>query len=480
MHLLTTLERFFRRLRPLGGRGGERQARSGDRVLVAFSGGPDSTALLWGLTRVAPALGLDLVAAHLDHRLDADSTRRAEAASRLVAALAVPLVGDRLAATPAGSAAGEGVEAYARRRRYAFLDRVAAERRARFIATAHHAEDQAETVILRLLYGSGLAGLAAIHPHRGRVVRPLLDLPRRALLEGVAASGLEPVDDPTNADLEVPRNRVRHVLLPRLAGRDPRIVERLSALARAAAAARQRVDEALEPLLAPRPLKNARGATIDRRALEALPEPLFAPALALLSRRAGAPHPPGEPARRELRRQLGRGDGPPRIGCDCGDGWRWEGDRNRLRLLHGKPSTGRFAYTLRVPGEVEISELALKVRLRRGRVARWMFRGRADRAGLASSLPTGTRVVVRNRRPGDRIQPLGAKEPIRLKDLLIARRIPRHRRDRLPLLVIDGALAWVPGVTIDQRFRLGDEPKTWIAEIESWPAETDEASTERS
>ncbi len=467
MHLVTTLERFFRQL--------DRPDRG--PLVVAFSGGPDSTALLWGLTRIAPALGLDLLAAHLDHRLDADSPRRAAVAARLAAALAVPLVADRLEGEPAPGS-GEGVEAYARRRRYAFLNRVAEERRAHRIATAHHAEDQAETVILRLLYGSGLAGLAAIRRHRGRVVRPLLDLPRRALLEGVAASGLEPVEDPTNADLDRPRNRVRHLLLPRLAERDPRIVERLCALAQAAALARRRLDEVLVPLLAPRPLVSARGAAVDRRALDRLPEPLLTPALALLSRRAGAPHPPGEPARRELRRQLGRRAGggsrrdgrsdgpPPPIGCDCGDGWRWEGDRISLRLLRREPKTGRFAYTLRVPGELEIPELALKVRLRRGTVEPWMFCGRADRAGLASSLPTGTRVVVRNRRPGDRIQPLGGKERVRLKDLLIAHGVPRHRRDRLPLLVIDGALAWVPGVTIDHRFRLGDETTTWIAEIE--------------
>jgi tRNA(Ile)-lysidine synthase len=298
----------------------------------------------------------------------------------------------------------------------------------------------------------------------------------------VEESGLEPVHDPTNADLGVPRNLVRHRLLPHLAGRDPQIVERLCALARAAAAAARRLEEVLSPHLRPRPLSGCRGAAVDRRALQQLPEPLFAPALALLSRRAGAPHPPGAPARRELRRQLAAASrtadsrtadsrGVDRgVGCDCGGGWRWEGDRSSLRLLRREPPAAHFAYTLRVPGEVEIPELGLKVRLRRGRVDPWMFRGRAERAGLASSLPTGTRVEIRNRRPGDRIQPLGGKERLRLKDLLIARRVPRHLRDRLPLLVIDGMVAWVPGVTIDERFRLGDEKTTWIAEIDRGPA----------
>jgi tRNA(Ile)-lysidine synthetase-like protein len=85
-----------------------------------------------------------------------------------------------------------------------------------------------------------------------------------------------------------------------------------------------------------------------------------------------------------------------------------------------------------------------------------MLAGRPDRAGLALEIEEGQRVEVRNRRPGDRIRPLGAGGSRRLKEVLIDRRVPRDRRDRLPLLVVGGAIAWVPGVTIDERFRLDD------------------------
>jgi len=115
---------------------------------------------------------------------------------------------------------------------------------------------------------------------------------------------------------------------------------------------------------------------------------------------------------------------------------------------------------------VGIPELDLRARLRRGKVASWMFRGRVDRTGLAVELSAGNRVVIRNRRPGDRIQPLGGTRRLRVKDLLIARKVPRARRDRLPLMVIDGEIAWIPGITIDERFRLQGEKTTWIAEIE--------------
>jgi len=462
MPLLPTLDTFFRdRLGP------------GDRLLIAFSGGPDSTALLHALHRLAPALSADLVAAHLDHRLDLDSGRRARAAGELAAAVGVPLVSGRL--ETGGRPPGESAEAYARRRRYAFLERTAEDLGARCVVTAHHADDQAETVLLRLLFGSGLGGLAAIRPVRGRFVRPLLGVRRDELRRSLEGSGLEPVADPTNADLRVPRNLVRHRLLPSLAHADPRIVERLGTLASSAAAARRRTDDVLARHLRLRVRPD--GAELDRRAFERLPEPLPDAALSLLDRRAGVPYPAGAPARSELRRQLAGGG---RAGCDCGDGGRWEGDCRTLRRLWGKPrlepGTRKFAYTLEVPGEVEIPELSLRFRLERGEAAPWMFRGRSDRAGLAVSLEAGSRVVIRNRRPGDRIQPLGSEERQRLKDLLISRRIPKSRRDRLPLLVIDDALAWVPGVTIDERFRLDVEPSTadppagstsiWIARIE--------------
>ncbi len=452
MSLTTELERFLRpRLATV--------STSRRRVLVAFSGGPDSTTLLWGLRCVAPALGLDLVAAHLDHRLDADSGRRAAAAAHLAEVLEVPFVLERLAS---GTPAGESVEAYARRRRYEFLERLARQRDAAWVATAHHADDQAETVLLRLLYGSGLEGLAGIRRQWGRVVRPLLGLRRRALREALRPSGLEPVTDPTNAALDQPRSRVRRGLIPWLAERDPEIVERLCALARRARAAGRRSDELLAPLLVP--VAADAGVALNRLAFDRLPGPLQGPALALLARRVGTVYPVAASARRELLRQLGGGGA---VGCDCGHGWRFEADAETLRLERRKPKVGDFAYTLKVPGAVDIPELALRVRLEQGRVRPWMFRGRRDRAALAGPVEPGVQALIRNRRPGDRIRPLGGKQRVRLKDLLISRRVPRAERDRLPLLIIDGKIAWIPGVTIDERFRLTGQTSTWIARIEA-------------
>ncbi len=340
-----------------------------DLIVVAFSGGPDSCALLHGLKRVARDFALRLVAVHLDHGLDPDSARRAHAASRLAAAWQIPLTVKRLPPLSPGPRALSR-EAAARRLRYEALAQFAEEQRARFIATAHHDDDQAETVLLRLLFGSGLGGLAGIQRQQGQVIRPLLGLRRSTLLAYLQHQQVAWVDDPTNLMLEVPRNRVRHCLLPRLATADPQIVARLCRLADQAGRLNERLAARFAAALAPRLLKERPGVAIARSSLAQLPVPLLPYALSWLHRTAGAPYPASARSRWELQRQLNLG-GRARVGCDCGDGWRWEGDRRELRLVRwvrlgpAQPTPPNFAYTVETPGQVELREADLKVRLLR-------------------------------------------------------------------------------------------------------------------
>jgi tRNA(Ile)-lysidine synthase len=453
--LLDALATFFRDEAPLA---------RGEGVVVAFSGGPDSTALLWGMSRLAAERGFRLAAAHLDHAMDPGSAGRAAAAAHLADQLGVPLISERtevLAGRP-----GESPEAAGRAARYELLERARQALGARWIATAHHCDDQAETVLLRLLFGSGLEGLAGIRPVHGAVVRPLLALTRSCLLEAVAAAGLEPVDDPTNRTLSVPRNRVRHRLLPALAaevGGDPELPARLARLAARAGAAARTLDRAWSERLAVVPAEG--GIAVGRAAVEAFPPDLYPSIFAWLHRRAGAPYPAGEASLLELLRQLARGR---RAACDCGGGWRWEAAGDLLMLR--RPAAARervpdFTYTLEIPGSLEIPEIAVRVCLSRRVVEPWMFQGSPDRAGLALPLMEGDLVTIRNRRPGDRIHPLGARGSRRLKEVLIDRRVPWHVRERLPLLCVGERIAWAPGVTIDQRYRLDGHATAWVAEV---------------
>lgn len=322
-------------------------------------------------------MGLSVVAAHLDHALDAGSADRAERAQQLARELEVPFCGQRLEAE---KPATESREAFARRARYDFLEAVAARHRARLIATAHHADDQAETVLLRLLFGSGLDGLGGIAPWRPLgttlLVRPLLTLRRRELLAYLDTAALKPILDPTNFDQQVPRNRVRHALLPHLAHRQQYecrgeyksapaseyggegdaeqdvLVEQLCRLAAAAGPAAARVRERLQAVLAAEGTES--GARCDRAAFEALPEVLQGPALFLLHQMAGEGKPAPLEARRELLAQLRRRG---KVRCDCGGrrgrNFYWQADRYHLELrLTGalEPKAGQFTYTFEASG----------------------------------------------------------------------------------------------------------------------------------
>src|SRR5437899_10718946 len=202
--------------------------RAGEHLLVAVSGGPDSTALLAALAQLAPGRGLGLTAAHVDHGLrGAEGAAEADAVAALATRLGVPFV-RRAVTVPAGP----DLEARARRARYQALARVAQEVGARRIVTGHTQDDQVETVLLRLVRGAGRRGLGAMRPVRGRVWRPLLAATRADVRRFLAERGLGFAVDRTNADLRHARNRVRRLLVPLLRAEfNPRLGPALAALA---------------------------------------------------------------------------------------------------------------------------------------------------------------------------------------------------------------------------------------------------------
>lgn len=451
MTLFDALETFLTR---------EAHVQPGDGLLVAFSGGPDSLALLWGLTQVAPRHGLSLTAAHLDHGLDGDSSRRARTAKAHCDSLNVPIWVERREVT-LERGPGESLEAASRRVRYVFLEEIRTRCAAAFTLTAHHANDQAETVLLRLAFGSGLAGLAGIPSRRNRILRPLLHLSRTELLEATRLAGLTPVVDPTNLDLRGSRNRVRHLVLPRLAAADPDIRGRLERLSNSARQVQIRLDRYLPRQL---DLQVERGeVSVSRQQLSEFPTEVLPFALSLMHRSAGVPYPPSKKARHDLSRQL---LGATTVGCDCGGGWRWESENERIWLRRSQPRPAPFAYTLKVPGECVIPEAGLRFRIEPDKTAHWMFASSPRRTGLSLPIVAGDEVTIRNRRPGDRFQPLGCAYTRRLKDVLMDRRVPRRERDRLPLLFVGSRLAWVPGVTVNEDFKIAESESVWVAQID--------------
>lgn len=430
------------------------------RLLVAFSGGPDSTALLWGLTRECGSHVARVTAAHLDHGLDDGSAQRAIHAAEIAARFGVPCHVERRDVKRLRRP-GESVEEAARRVRYEFLRQTADRERSHWILTAHHRDDQVETVLLRLLFGSGWQGLAAIAPQQSRLLRPLLDLPARTLRDALVTSGVEPNSDPTNEDLRHPRNRIRHHVLPRLEAELPQLRNRVAALARRTRRVRDRLDAQFTTHLQIEP--TPRGVSCRYSRLRALPDEVRSVALSSMARRCRPGLLLSGASLTELERQISDGAA---LRVDCGRGWCWRLRGTRLHLERSREQIGDFQYTVRVPGELEIPEVGLRMRVRHAPPERWMRQGERWRTGLGLPLRPGERLTIRNRRAGDRLRPLGAPGHRRLKDVLIDRKMPREERDLLPLLLWRDRIAWVPGVTIDEAFRLTAGGPLWVAELE--------------
>ncbi len=433
--------------------------QTGEPIVVAFSGGPDSTALL-----AATVAGVDtpgrVYAAHYDHQLDPDSERRALAAQEIAADLGATWVSER--ATDQGGMQS-GVEDWARRQRYAFLERIRQKTDAVAILTAHHLEDQVETVLLRMLMGSGLRGLAGTRPWICNVGRPWLGVPRAQSRSILADSGLEPVLDPTNQDLSRPRNLVRHCVVPRLRAQDRDIDRRLAHLARLAC----RLDADCADLLRSH-LEAGRSSsgivTINADRLQMLPGILWPFALALLDPASvplGRSSLPTRGEMAELKRQLRSGRG---IGVSLHGGDRWIARQGRLerKPLVQSPATESWCLDLALPGAVDLPAGGRMQVLATPTPEPWMLTGDPLRTGI--ELDPGVGLRVRTRRPGDRIRPLGCNYERKLKDVLIDARVPAAQRDRLPLLLADERPVWVPGVTIDDRCRIQGKSRLWVAQ----------------
>jgi tRNA(Ile)-lysidine synthase len=403
-------------------------ARPGRRALVAVSGGADSVALLDLLVATRAAHGLDLVAAHLDHGIHPASAAVGDGVAALTARLGVPLVRGRLRLGP-----GAG-ETLARARRHRWLEAARRRAGADLILLAHHADDQAETVLMRALRGSAPAGLAAIRPARGRLVRPLLAASRAELRAHCRARALAWWDDPANQDPAHLRSWLRTELLPAIRARLPDADHALTRLAAAAAAETAAWDAALDLLPGLAPRADADGASVVAPVLAGYDSRLARAVVRGLARRAGSPLGPARAAR-VVGWLPGAASG---ASLELGRGWIAELAFDRLRLVRRPPPA---------PPEVGLAGGA-------GELAwgGWRLSWRTEpapavqpRVGWTAWVVPGT-VTLRGPSPGDRLQPIGAAGRRLVVREMQDRRVPRSRRAGWPVLVRHGELLWVPGV----------------------------------
>jgi tRNA(Ile)-lysidine synthase len=401
----------------------------GAHLALGLSGGMDSVALLSALSGLAAGMRFSLRAVHVNHGISPNAASWAEFCAELCARLSVPL---QVEAVDIGPYRDLGLEAAARKARYEVFSRIDAD----FVVLAQHRDDQAETLLLRLLRGAGLRGLAAMSPSRAlagsraRLLRPLLDVPRAEIEAYARAQGLTWIEDESNADTVRQRNFLRHEALPVLEGQFPAA---RAAMARAAAhlgEARELLDAMAQSDIE----AYSEGDAVDVPALLALGEARAKNALRYWCDSRGV-EPLSSARLGELLRQLKESRADARTSLETGD---WEFLRYRDRL-HLRPSAPDVRADL---NEVWNGENAMPL-LALGGVLR--FKPEEGR-GLSAERLRSQRVTVRLRRGGERLRPDRRRPTRTLKNLFQERGVPPWRRDSLPLLYCGENLVSVPGI----------------------------------
>lgn len=414
------------------------------RFLLAFSGGLDSTVLLHALCQLRAELNAELVAVHVNHRLQPAAGAWAEHCRRTCEAWNVPYM---LREIDVRLAPGVSPEAAAREARYAAFESLL--EAGDVLLTAQHQDDQLETFLLQLLRGAGLPGLAAmpaVMPFgAGRLARPLLDVPRVELAAYAVASGLQWIDDPSNRDTRFDRNWLRHELIPLLKSRWPAVGATVSRAARHCAAGAALLGElAREDLAA---LTVASGERLDATALAALPAERAANVLRHWLAARGLPMPPERKLAHVLSDVLhARADRQPCVRWPGGEVRRHRGVLYALRPLPPVPAGAPLDWSIDTP-------LALGAGL--GTLLAEPARG----MGLSRTrLGTGP-VTVRFRGGGERIRPVGHAHHKALKKLLQEAGIVPWMRSRIPLVYAGTELAAVGDLWIGAEFAAQpDEP----------------------
>ena len=408
-------------------------------AVVMISGGADSAAAAAGLTHELGAKSVH--ALHLNYGLREGADAGEAACRRLCAALRIDLHVERLREPLTGN-----LQAAARVVRYDAAERLRDRTGSDVIATGHTQTDIAETVIYRLTASPGSRALLGLAARNGRVIRPLLELQRERIRELAAAAGLPFVDDETNDEPVFARNRIRSEVLTVLHQLNPaverNIAETRAELAEEAELLDRLVLEALADAGA-----DAGAVAISGRALEAYEPALRRLALRALAERAsGRPVALGRARAAEIARLVARPEGGT---VELGGGLVAICEAGLVRFRAAELDAAPAPMQLQLPGKVHLGEWEVRAELHPGPV---------EPAGPdLATLDAGTldgRIEVRTWRPGDRIRPLGMNGTKTLADLFADRGVPRSVRPTLPIVTVDGEVAWVAGVSVSEDFRL--------------------------
>jgi tRNA(Ile)-lysidine synthase len=435
--------------------------RPGDRVVVGVSGGPDSVALLDLLWRLREHLQVSLHVAHLNHCLREEAAEEAEFVQGLAAAYDLGVTVEKHDVPAYAAARKLSTEVAAREIRYRFFETIMRGTGASRTALGHHADDQAETVLLNFVRGAGLTGLKGIPPVRVPYVRPLIEIRRAAIEAYCAFRGLRTCLDTSNLQTLYLRNRIRYELIPYLQREyNPEIVPALCRLADIAREEDRFMADAAEKALAALTTPSDAALALKAELLACLPPALARRVVRLTWKKtAGGLGELDFLHTEKILNLLNMGAGREAVLPGGVKAVRSPGAI--LFFPRRTEPVPEYQRPVSIPGSTYVPELNTVLEVSVGE-------DNIDPAGLpaAEALLDFDRVkppvAVRKRRPGDVFHPFGFPAPVKLKDFLIGQKIPRHRRDRLPLVEDALGIIWVAGVRVGARVAVTPNTRRYL------------------
>ena len=450
---------------------------AGDTLLVAVSGGPDSVALLHILLALAPGFSFQIAVAHLNHCLRDEESDRDEAfVVSLAGQLELPVYVERHDVRRYQKSRRLSLEEAARQGRYRFYHATAAKFGYEKIALGHHANDNAELILMYLLRGSGPLGLAGIPPVRGKtIIRPLIDIHRNEIMEYLAAKGLDYLSDSSNRDSRFLRNRIRNLLIPQLrAEYNPKLIGSLNRLAAITAAEEKWIENLIQPIFERVVVfekKDRIGIDISElnRHPLAVRRRLVRQGVSKVKgnlRRLGFAHVEAAMKLALKGPDPGMLDFPDRIRISRqNDVLVMSREGQKLRHFTTGPLsslTPDYEYRLAGPGEISIVEAALKIRFSEippERTSGWHPSDDGTGSAYFDLEKVHFPLIIRNFRPGDRFSPLGVAGRQKLKKFFIDHKISRTERAKCPILLSRNEIIWVVGHRLDNAVKIGPQTR---------------------
>lgn len=433
---------------------------SGDLCIVGVSGGPDSVCLLHILHELREALEIELIVAHYDHGLrEKEDEAETQFVRRL--ALAMGLSFETEKASPLALEGASSMEERARNARYAFFERLKSKFSAQKIAVGHNLNDQAETVLMRLLRGSGPSGLAGIPPTRDHtIIRPLIELKRAEIESYLKARDLSYFIDSSNLQTEYLRNKIRLELLPQLLEYQPKLVEHLGQLAYILRAENKFLEDHAEDwVLKEADQKPDGDVVIPVRSFIELSEPVRNRVTRHLLKKIGKNLRRIDRGHIESVYKLAKGANPQGI-LNLPNVITIKKIYNQLVFTAGdKEKPEEFHYRFDGVGTFFLEEIGRSITLLEMRREACLNLQNQEWTAYLDADRLTYPLILRNFRPGDRFVPLGMAGHKKIKDFFIDLKIPSETRALIPILVSQDIPVWVCGHRIDDRFKVTSETR---------------------